>query len=93
MADGVDITAGSGTTIATDDISGDHYQLVKLTLGALNSDDGPVSSTNPMPTKIRGTMATVTATVTRPSADGTQYAIGDALSNSTSAPTPESSRR
>lgn len=30
MADDVDITAGSGTTIKTDDVSGSHVQYVKL---------------------------------------------------------------
>ncbi len=34
MADGVAITAGSGTTIATDDISSVHYQRVKRSVGA-----------------------------------------------------------
>ncbi len=34
MADNVAITAGTGTTVATDDISGVHYQRVKPTLGA-----------------------------------------------------------
>ena len=34
MADTVPITAGSGTSIATDDIGGVHYQRVKLSLGA-----------------------------------------------------------
>lgn len=33
MADGVAITAGSGTTIATDDIGGVHYQRVKRSVG------------------------------------------------------------
>lgn len=87
MADNVAITAGTGTDIATDDISSAHYQLVKLTLGELNSNDGPVSTTNPIPAKIRGTMVTVAATVTRPSANGTQYNIGDALSDSATVPT------
>ncbi len=36
MADNVAITAGSGTTIATDDISGVHYQRVKLVDGTLD---------------------------------------------------------
>lgn len=36
MADNVAITAGSGTTIATDDISGVHYQRIKLVDGALD---------------------------------------------------------
>jgi hypothetical protein len=34
MADNVAITAGTGTTVATDDIGGTHYQRVKLSLGA-----------------------------------------------------------
>jgi len=37
MADNVAITAGSGTTIATDDISTVHYQRVKLVDGTLDS--------------------------------------------------------
>lgn len=34
MADNVAITAGTGTSVATDDIAGVHYQRVKLALGA-----------------------------------------------------------
>ena len=37
MADNVAITAGSGTTIATDDISNVHFQRVKLVDGTLDS--------------------------------------------------------
>jgi hypothetical protein len=37
MADNVAITAGSGTTIATDDVSGTHYQRMKLVDGTLDS--------------------------------------------------------
>lgn len=33
MADNVSITAGSGTTVATDDVSGAHYQRVKVDVG------------------------------------------------------------
>jgi len=36
MADNVAITAGVGTSIATDDVSGVHYQINKLAIGALN---------------------------------------------------------
>jgi len=36
MADNVAITAGSGTTVATDDVSGVHYQRVKLVDGTLD---------------------------------------------------------
>mgnify|MGYP001600632907 CR=1 FL=1 len=35
MADNVAVTAGSGTTIATDDVAGVHYQRVKLVDGTL----------------------------------------------------------
>ena len=34
MSDGVSVTAGSGTTVATDDIGGVHYQRNKLVIGA-----------------------------------------------------------
>ena len=34
MADNIAVTAGSGTSVATDDISGVHYQRTKLSLGA-----------------------------------------------------------
>jgi hypothetical protein len=37
MADTVEITAGSGTVIATDDVTGVHYQRVKLVDGTLDS--------------------------------------------------------
>lgn len=37
MADNVAITAGSGTTIATDDVAGTHYQRMKLVDGTLDS--------------------------------------------------------
>lgn len=37
MADNVAITAGLGTTIATDEIGGAHYQFVKLVLGPLDT--------------------------------------------------------
>lgn len=37
MADNVPITAGSGTTIATDEVSSAHYQRIKLDVGAEGS--------------------------------------------------------
>lgn len=48
MADNVTITAGTGTTIAADDVGGVKYQVVKLDVGG----DGaalPVSASNPVP--------------------------------------------
>jgi hypothetical protein len=37
MTDNIAITAGSGTTVATDDVGGVHYQRVKLVDGTLDS--------------------------------------------------------
>lgn len=37
MADNVPITAGSGTNIATDDVGGTHYQIIKNAFGALDT--------------------------------------------------------
>lgn len=48
MADNVAITAGSGTSVATDDISGVHYQRVKPSWGA-DGSAADVSDSAPMP--------------------------------------------
>lgn len=40
MADNVPITAGSGTDIATDDVSGSHYQKMKLYTSEADSAEG-----------------------------------------------------
>lgn len=37
MADNVAITAGSGTSVATDDVAGVHFQRVKLVDGTLDA--------------------------------------------------------
>ena len=47
MADNIAVTAGTGTTVATDDIAGVHYQRVKLTQGADGSATD-VSSAAPL---------------------------------------------
>jgi hypothetical protein len=49
MADNIAITAGTGTTIATDDVGSAHHQYVKLEYGA-DGTATKVSSTNPLPT-------------------------------------------
>jgi hypothetical protein len=49
MADNVAITAGSGTTIASDDIGGVNFQRIKLVHGADGVNDGDVSTANPYP--------------------------------------------
>ena len=49
MADNITLNAGSaGSVLATDDISSVHYQIVKITFGALESQT-IVSHTNPFP--------------------------------------------
>ncbi len=49
MADNVDITAGTGTTIRTDDVGGVQYPASKLVVGADGVDGGFVSAVNPLP--------------------------------------------
>lgn len=49
MADTIGIVTGTGATIATDDISGTHYQRVKLVFGADGTNAGDVSWANPLP--------------------------------------------
>jgi len=48
MADNVDITPGSGTTIATDDVGGIQYQVVKLDVGG-DGVSTPASEDAPVP--------------------------------------------
>lgn len=48
MADNVDITPGSGATIAADEVAGAKYQRVKLTWGA-DGTANDASATNPVP--------------------------------------------
>jgi hypothetical protein len=63
MADGLTLNAGSGgATLATDDIGGTHYQIVKLAAGALDSAT-LVSSSNPLPVGDAGGSLTVDGTV------------------------------
>ena len=51
MADNVAITAGSGTTIAADDLSGVYYQRVKVAWG-VDGSAVDASATNPFPVVI-----------------------------------------
>lgn len=60
MADGLNITQGSGTTIATDDIGGVQYQRVKLSQGADGSATD-VSSAAPLQVTLANTGANSTA--------------------------------
>ena len=49
MADNVDITPGTGATVAADLISSALHQRIKITVGADGVNDGDVSSANPLP--------------------------------------------
>jgi len=89
MADNVAITAGAGTTIATDDIAGVQYQRVKLSLGADGAATdvalGSAVSASSMPVVIasdqasvatkRGGLTTITADIT--GAAAAAYIAGD----------------
>ncbi len=48
MADNVTTPIGSGVAIATDDVGGTHYQIIKLAFGALDTAT-LVDGTNPLP--------------------------------------------
>lgn len=124
MADNVAITAGSGTTVATDDVAGVQFQKIKLYASTdgtevplsvaedsahttadhgiaamavrkdtpvnLSSNDGDYEhlqvANGALWVSPLGFPKTITVDVTRP-ADAIAYAAGDAISNSTTAPT------
>lgn len=93
MADNVAITAGSGTTIATDDVGGVHYQRIKSAFGT-DGNATDVSASNPLPVVASALVASTAeigktnwrhfnvagATLTRP-ANTTAYAVGDSISD------------
>src|SRR5690349_6577571 len=55
MSDNVAITAGSGVSIASDDVGGVQYQRVKMTWGPDGTaNDADVASGKPLPTQLRG---------------------------------------
>lgn len=60
MADNINVTQGTGTTIATDDIGGVQYQRVKLSQGADGSATD-VSSAAPLQVTLANTGANATA--------------------------------
>lgn len=74
MADNLGITTGSSANVATDDVSGAHYQKIKLDVGG----DGatlPVSATaNAIPVKALDDVITIDCSV-----DTNAYAEGDVL--------------
>jgi hypothetical protein len=83
VADNFAVTAGTGTTIAADDISSVYYQRIKVGIGA---DGAAVDWSDAAPAPVKTVSVSTTATLTRPS-DTTTYAANDEVSSSTSAPT------
>lgn len=69
MADNVPISAGTGTNIATDDIAGVHYQIVKQAFGVADAVPTPTSQVNPLP--VGGALvSTANSTTTALAANG-----------------------
>lgn len=62
MADNVDVTPGTGKTIATDDVGGVQYQRVKLDVGG-DGASSPVTASSPMPVALQNAAATASAPV------------------------------
>lgn len=67
MADNVEITAGAGTDIATDDVASVHYQKIKLALGADGAvdcllDSGQQTMANSAPVAIASDQSTLGVT-------------------------------
>jgi hypothetical protein len=102
MADNVAITAGSGTSIAADDIGSVFYQRVKISIGADGSAADIAGDTgNGIDVDVTrlsalvageafigfvGSKQKVVSTNFTRPANTTAYAAGDAVTNSTSAP-------
>ena len=83
MADNINIDAGSTLTVATDDISGVHYQVIKVAHGALNTAN-LASDTTPFPVTIASaTLGTVTISGTV-----TPSTTASTITNAASNPVP-----
>lgn len=63
MADNVQVTQGSGTLMATDDVDGVQYPRVKVSIGT-DGTAQDVSSTNPMPVDGSGVVQPVSGPLT-----------------------------
>lgn len=61
MADNYTFTEGTGTTAAADEISSVKYPRAKLIHGADGTNDGDVSTTNPLPVEVTDNNNTVAA--------------------------------
>lgn len=76
MADNITVDTITGSPIvSTDQVGTDHFQLVKIALGALNANDGPVATGNPLPVTGNITSVSNVATI------GTSVTPGVAATN------------
>jgi hypothetical protein len=68
VADGVEINPaiGGGVTVASDEISSQQYQRIKLIFGADGVNSGDVASANPLPVNATGSIAHGTADAGNP---------------------------
>lgn len=80
MTDNITVTAGSGTTIATDNVGGVNYQRIKLALGVEGTIDGNVSSTLPMPTSPPGSVHLTNSPTVTAGAYATGAVVGGLIS-------------
>jgi hypothetical protein len=85
MADNVAITPGTGATVGADEIGGILFQRVKVIVGADGTNNGDVSSANPMPVSGTVTVTGSTAVVSMPAVTGSVTLVGvSAITGSTS---------
>lgn len=88
MADDVAITAGSGTTVATDDVDGRHFQRVKVVWGA-DGVANDANATTPLPVQTTqklgayGTFTSVLTTELNALANAATSTASSAFDNST----------
>ena len=85
MAENV-VLPGTGESIASDNIAGNQYQRVKVTLGADGVNDGDISSANPMP--VSGTFYPATQPVSGPLTDTELRATAVPISGTVTATGP-----
>lgn len=79
MADNVAITAGTGTSIGTDDISGVHYQKMKLYDGTADSTTAVTADSSGLYVRPRPFSDWVQVTSSGLTTASTSYSIGDTL--------------
>jgi hypothetical protein len=80
MADNVNVTPGTGATLAADDIGGILYPRQKLTIGADGVDGGDVSASNPLPvtgTFFQATQPVSAASLPLPTGAASQESVAE----------------